>query len=112
MSYKLPKKIKNLWIEALRSNKYKQGKYYLKNTDQEEDRYCCIGVLCDILFKNNLIDIDENLFHKPYPSKKIYEFLKIEDVEEITKFQEKFSQMNDYGNRTFEEISNYISEIY
>jgi hypothetical protein len=36
--------IKKLWVEALRSGKYKQGKYHLHTGD----KYCCLGVLCDI----------------------------------------------------------------
>ena len=37
--------IKQKWIEALLSNKYKQGTEALK----KGDRYCCLGVLCDVL---------------------------------------------------------------
>ena len=36
--------IKSKWIESLRSDKYKQGKTFLKYND----RFCCLGVLCDI----------------------------------------------------------------
>ncbi len=37
--------IKQRWLEALRSGKYKQGTHSLSsNTGQ----YCCLGVLCDI----------------------------------------------------------------
>lgn len=32
------------WVKALRSGKYKQGKTFLK----KGDKYCCLGVLCDI----------------------------------------------------------------
>lgn len=38
------KEVANLWIEALRSGKYKQGTGSL----QSLDKYCCLGVLCDI----------------------------------------------------------------
>jgi hypothetical protein len=43
-SNKLDKKIKNKWIKALRSGKYKQtrvGTLYNKDSDA----YCCLGVL-------------------------------------------------------------------
>lgn len=33
------------WVEALRSGKYSQGYYTLKDT---ENNFCCLGVLCDI----------------------------------------------------------------
>lgn len=36
--------IKAKWIAALRSGKYKQGTGQLK----QEDRFCCLGVLCDL----------------------------------------------------------------
>lgn len=38
------KKIKKLWLKALRSGEYKQGKLALRI----KNKYCCLGVLCDI----------------------------------------------------------------
>ncbi len=40
--------IKNKWIEALKSGEYKQGTGRLRKTD---NRYCCLGVLCDVYAK-------------------------------------------------------------
>lgn len=40
-------KIKKRWIKALRSGKYKQTKGVLHN----EDGFCCLGVLCDLVKK-------------------------------------------------------------
>lgn len=37
--------IKEKWIEALRSGRYKQGKLRLRDND---NNFCCLGVLCDI----------------------------------------------------------------
>ena len=40
--------LKAKWVKALRGQGekvYKQGRYYFKTYD---DRYCCLGVLCDI----------------------------------------------------------------
>jgi len=36
--------MKAKWLEALRSGKYQQGKNFLR----EGDRYCCLGVLCEL----------------------------------------------------------------
>ena len=36
------------WIAALRSNKYVQGRGYLKDANSE---YCCFGVGCDVFHK-------------------------------------------------------------
>lgn len=33
------------WVDALRSGKYEQGRLALRSKD---DKYCCLGVLCDI----------------------------------------------------------------
>lgn len=38
------KRIKKLWIKALRSGKFKQAQGWLHN----EEGYCCLGVLCEI----------------------------------------------------------------
>jgi hypothetical protein len=40
--------IKQKWIEALKSDEYRQGKLALKNYD---DTFCCLGVLCDLYIK-------------------------------------------------------------
>ena len=37
-------KIKQRWLEALRSGEYKQTKENLQNSDG----FCCLGVLCDL----------------------------------------------------------------
>lgn len=41
------KSVKKKWVEALRSKKYKQGKNQLKRGD----KFCCLGVLCDLYRK-------------------------------------------------------------
>ena len=49
--------IKQRWVQALLSGNYKQGKGYLRqdvyegpnDADQLVSRYCCLGVLCDIV---------------------------------------------------------------
>jgi hypothetical protein len=41
--------VKKLWIEALKSGKYKQDKGQLRS----DKGYCCLGVLCDIYINQN-----------------------------------------------------------
>jgi hypothetical protein len=36
------------WIKTLRSRKYKQGTLFLVNHNNNQLRYCCLGVACDI----------------------------------------------------------------
>lgn len=40
----MDKNLKKVWVKALRSGDYKQGKGNL----YKKGRFCCIGVLCDI----------------------------------------------------------------
>ncbi len=40
----MDKALKALWVEALRSGKYKQGKGQLRNS---RNQFCCLGVLAD-----------------------------------------------------------------
>jgi hypothetical protein len=40
--------IKQLWIDALRSGKYKQGYGRLRDEEDTETQFCCLGVLCDL----------------------------------------------------------------
>lgn len=40
-----------LWVDALRSGDYHQTSGKLRSTD---DRYCCLGVLCDVARKDGV----------------------------------------------------------
>jgi hypothetical protein len=52
MEQEVNKEIIKKWIEALRSGDYEQGKGQLKFGD----KYCCLGVLCEIAVKENIIE--------------------------------------------------------
>jgi len=45
---KMNPEIKALWVDALRSGEYQQGKLLLKPT---KNTFCCLGVLCDLAVK-------------------------------------------------------------
>ena len=40
--------LKKRWVKALRSGKFKKGKYQLRWQTEKGDVYCCLGVLCAI----------------------------------------------------------------
>lgn len=44
----MKKNVMTKWVKALRSEKYKQGKELLCTDD---DKFCCLGVLCDLYQK-------------------------------------------------------------
>jgi hypothetical protein len=44
--------IAKVWVEALRSGGYTQGKYALK-TNPDAPTHCCLGVLCEVYQQQN-----------------------------------------------------------
>jgi len=49
----MDKQIAKMWVDALESGQYEQGKEYLCAKDQ----YCCLGVLCELYIKQTGNDI-------------------------------------------------------
>ncbi len=47
------RKIKKLWMDALVSGKYEQGKSKLRIRGSKGDKFCCLGVLSDLYCKAN-----------------------------------------------------------
>lgn len=47
----MDKRVKKLWVKALKSGKYKQGQGYLAT----DDGHCCLGVLCDLAVKEGVL---------------------------------------------------------
>lgn len=43
--------VKALWLDALRSGKYKQGQGRLRL----DNEYCCLGVLCELAFAQGIV---------------------------------------------------------
>ena len=37
-----------LWVQALRSGEYKKGRWALRRQDKGRDKFCCLGVACDL----------------------------------------------------------------
>ena len=55
--------IKEMWIEALLSDDYQQGKHNLCQDNNDGSKsWCCLGVLTDLAIKNGVsIDIERSL---------------------------------------------------
>lgn len=43
----MKQEVKKIWVEALDSGNYQKGKHALRRGD----RFCCLGVLCDLFIK-------------------------------------------------------------
>lgn len=57
--------VRDEWVAALRSGDYKQGTGALRTTEDDGDQYCCLGVLCELAVKHQVIpaaELDGNLW--------------------------------------------------
>jgi hypothetical protein len=105
--------VKKLWINALRSGEYKQGKHYLR----EEDRFCCLGVLCDIAIKMG-IPLEANMEFSgrfvygkdtQYLPQVVQKWAGLYDKNPIVShLSNSLAQLNDHNDMTFEDIANAI----
>lgn len=121
--------IKNTWVNALRSGKYKQGKNLLKLETNGQYNYCCLGVLCELAVENKIIEessIKHFLFPSPggshyFENGKSYLEDKVLEWSGISTNNGKFdtdknglpitlAKLNDDEGYTFEEIANVIEE--
>jgi len=95
---KLPEDFKKLWIEALRSGKYKQGVGGLLSSDNE--RYCCLGVAAHV----GKVDINYFYSYIPDDCPGVPE-----ELSNDFDLQKKLADMND-GGASFHKIADWIEE--
>jgi len=96
--------VQERWVEALKSEKYKQGKLHLRDSD---DNFCCLGVLCDIFNPNHwkkgkrhYLFLEENYF----PSYEIQVWSGLNKT-----VMKTLADMNDAGH-SFLDIAHYIKK--
>lgn len=108
------KDVKQKWVDALRSGKYEQGRFLLKNNDGQ---YCCLGVLCDLAVQEGVAretaESDEFYYDgdalTPPPSVKEWAGSNLEylDIGGEGEF-EFYAELNDYDDLTFDQIADLI----
>lgn len=102
--------LKQKWIEALRSGKYKQGVGVLRSAT---DKFCCLGVLCDITDNNSWkLNSYAGYYYFKDRGYYLYGSLNYDQVKDFGLYTRQISElvkMNDTGS-TFQEISEYIEK--
>jgi len=104
--------IKKLWVDALRSGEYKQGKGVLY--DGDDNSYCCIGVLCRLAELAG-VPMSKDYFVYPVelPEIEIAEWagLKTLNCNEFVQLEgnTRLAVLNDRG-KSFSEIADIIEE--
>lgn len=63
MMNKMNEEVKPLWLNALRNGEFTQGKGVLRDTN---DRYCCLGVLCELYARHSGEDVSWDSDPAPY----------------------------------------------
>lgn len=109
-------------IEALRSGDYKQGRLSLRDTD---DKFCCLGVACDVFRKETGVGEWEKDFRggDTYRfnasgsisgvglPRRVQEYFGFKNLEGWIEHKSiSLMYMNDWERLTFEEIANILEE--
>lgn len=104
----LNKNLITRWVEALRSGKYTQGKGHL----HVDDKFCCLGILCDLAAKDNILKDDNGGgWHAYGVDKNVAELPKElwADVGMTIEMHTDLITMNDQEQpKSFNEIADYI----
>lgn len=111
-------KIKEAWINALRSGKYKQTTGSLQN----EDGFCCLGVLCDLYSqqsgewiknKEKITFSDGEMEREDIPPTKVAEWAGLEESDPFIMVNgeaKAITYLNDEAHLSFDELSLLIKE--
>lgn len=112
------------WVAALRSGNYQQGSGDLRH----DDRFCCLGVLCDLVDPTKWDDIDRYEDADSYPPDDVLRIvgLEIADCHQLAHLNdgewvasghplqdfEKYDEDEDHVRpQSFEEIANVIEAV-
>jgi hypothetical protein len=102
----MKKKLKQQWVAALRSGKYRQAKEYLH---VPTFGYCCLGVLCDIVDDTKWVDWNNTRYNFGDRSKCTYPTLDwLDRIGLLDNDAEHLTILNDIRNKTFSEIADWI----
>ena len=100
-----------IWIAALRSGEYKQGRMMLQSLD---NTYCCLGVACKVLIPHDKL----KLYHDgviagstPHEQSNAPEWLKRIDGEFGRYWGDSLVYLNDTGKYTFEWIADMLEHF-
>lgn len=108
---------KQAWVDALRSGKYEKGTGYLRQRKGSGDRFCCLGVLIDVLTPEHWVGVpnedgtlgprwaDGQPFRDCMPSEATCEELDLDFA-----LAEDLASRNDAGD-TFASIASTIENV-
>lgn len=108
--------LKEKWVSALRSGKYKQGTCSFRNKEKDgSENYCCLGVLADVIdptaWKLSLeYDTWNWFFANDRHDNAAFSSEPLDKAGMTDTEQWVLIRMNDREDTTFAEIADYIEE--
>lgn len=115
------KEIKEKWVAALRSGKYKQGYNRLKNIILVAERkdvvtHCCLGVLCELAVEENICYENDRYFGSKEHAlnwdalpKVVFVWAELDDSDPMVE-DHHLSIWNDRYQKSFNEIADLIDK--
>lgn len=112
-TFKLDPELKQRWVSALRSGKYRQGHNCLKDIDND---YCCLGVLADLInpeawvYNSDILSFEWSSVYTedPWLIKHSSKYLITDPIP--AKVQKTLAKKNDFEKFSFLEIADYIED--
>ena len=105
---KMNPEYKSKWVSALKSGKYKQGRFALRSLDH---KYCCLGVLLDIAGTEWILENNDDGYYVPEWASTGYLSLEHRDKFNISgETMDTLTKLNDQDRASFEEIAYWIEE--
>lgn len=112
--------IKEKWVAALRSGKYKQGKDRLATiTICDETTYCCLGVLCELAVEEGIAIKTKGISYFNYDNDRNYppesvckwaEFESLEPSSDGKMFYIRNPMIEEYNLGEYNDIKKYSFE--
>jgi len=107
--------VKQKWLDALRSGEYEQGQAYLRTPKG----YCCLGVLCDLAAKAEVIpepELENGAYwydgDRYYLSRKVQEWAGLEFNNPSSETaSDALANLNDEG-LTFTQIADFVERDF
>lgn len=108
---RLPEDFKKKWIEALRSDKFKQGTGELHS--KSRDKYCCLGVACRIVHPRKDFKGAASICTYEIKNINVPNVIKGDNSSmsfEYNPVVDKLIHMNDILGKDFNKIANWIEK--
>lgn len=113
---KMNKRIKKLWVDALRSGEYKQAKSKLRKGSY----FCCLGVLCNIHAQEHPEIAAKQLSSNFYMGNSdllppaVIKWAKLQSVDggcvKVNGISHSLTVLNDSGKANFDKLADLIEE--